>query len=99
MAYNYAIIDSDTGALKRGGLAADAGPLYVDQSYVVGVGGQQNFTTTQPFVTLTLIDVFVNGILMEEGSGNDYQRNVALNRIEFTNSIPKDAKVRVRVYP
>lgn len=98
MAYNYAVIDSNTGAMKRGGAATGIGPLFVDQSYVV-TGTQQNFAITQPFVTLTLIDVFYNGILMEEGAGNDYQRNVALNRIEFNYTIPDAHKMRIRVYP
>lgn len=97
MAMKYALIDEATGNIKRG-LQASTGALFVDQKYEVGSGGQQNFPVTQPFLSGTLIDVFVNGILMDEGSTNDYQRNVTLNRIEFNNNVPTPSKVRIRVY-
>lgn len=99
MAYNFQLVDPATGKKKLGGPASDPGAIFVVQKYTVGAGGQQNFAVSvRAFTVNTLIKVYVNGTLMDDGDLNDYVANVDNQRIEFTFVIPENAKVRVEVY-
>ena len=96
--YRYLVVDQETGDYKRGGPATGVGALFYDQDYDTGPGGQTEFTVTATIKTGSLIDVFCNGIKQREGAGNDFQRNVLLNKIEFNSNIPQNAWVQIRVY-
>jgi len=70
-----------------------------DSNFNVGVGGQANFTVSSgTFAGGTRIEVFQNGVKKREGSGQDYVRNVSLQRIEFTYTVPQNAWVLVRLH-
>ena len=97
MALQYLLVESTTGKFKRG--AATGSSLYVDQDYDVGAGGQVNFVVTQTFTAQSLIDVWVNGRKQRPGASYDFNRNVSLNRIEFTYTVPQYSWVEIRVYP
>lgn len=95
----YLTIDDVTGKAKLGAQASGSGPLYVVEDFDTGPSGQTNFTLAQAFLSQTLIIVMINGIEMREGVSKDFQRNVALNRIEFNYNIPKEQWVRFRIFP
>ena len=74
------------------------GASHVDQDYDVSSGGQTAFVTTNSFLAGTLIDVFRNGMLMREGSSQDYQRNAGTSTITFNYTVDNNAWVRIRIW-
>lgn len=60
---------------------------------------QSNFAVTVGKITNNnRLEVYVNGVQSREGSGFDYQRNVASSRIEFNSPVLANAWVLVRTY-
>jgi hypothetical protein len=99
MAFRIALLDAVTNKFKSSNVDISTLALsYVDESFTVGGGGQSNFVVAQVFSAPSKIDVFRNGIKEAEGPSNSWQRNVGLNRIEFTYTVPEFALVIVRVY-
>ena len=95
MALKYLLVEDTTGKRKRGAAAGTS--LFVDQDYDVGAGGQVNFVVTQTFTALSKIDIWVNG-RKQRPNANDFDRNVTLNRIEFTYTVPQYSWFEIRVY-
>jgi hypothetical protein len=97
MATLWVQFDTSTGKLKATSVSA-GGLVPKDQNFDVGAGGQANFVVTRVFDANSTIDVSVNGKLLREGSSYDYVRNVGLNRIEATFTVPQNAWVKIRVW-
>lgn len=96
MAERYLIIDDATGKTKRG--AAAGSSLFTDEEFVVGGGGQTQFTLASTIDGSTKIDVYSNGVRRREGSGNSWERNLSPARIDFSESQPENAWILVRVW-
>jgi hypothetical protein len=92
----YLLVEETTGKYHRG--AAPGTGEFVDQDYDIGVGGQVNFVVTQTFTALSKIDVWVNGRKQRPGATYDFDRNVSLNRIEFTYTVQQYSWVEIRVH-
>lgn len=90
MAFYFLAVNGTTGATKR--LSAP----FTD-TFATATASQVNFSVTGLTAT-GKVDVYVNGVLMEEGATEDYQRNVASNRIEFNVGQTVNARVRIRVW-
>jgi len=89
---NVIIYDTGTRGFRNSGRTG----LQVDQDYDTGAG-QTAFVTTQAFTATSLIDVYQNGRLLREGSGNDYTRTPGTSTITLGTSAVS-AWVRVRVW-
>ena len=96
--YRYLLVDADTGARVRGGIvrSGDAGPLFVDYKYVL--------TNEVSYITLPenadfnyakTIDCVIGGRVVDED--DDFTRNVAQNRIEFSKPL-SNIKVKIRLW-
>jgi len=99
--FKIALLEKETNKFKSSDIdpaSLQGGGGFVDEHFDVGPGGQSNFTVAQAFTEQSKIDVWRNGIKQREGSGNSWQRNTSLNRIEFTSTVPENAHVEVRVY-
>lgn len=98
MGLKYLLIDDTTGRKQRGA-AASGITLFQTTDFTVGGGGQSTFgTLTGTFTAGSLIEVFRNGILMREGAGFDFQRNVGAQTIVFNYTVLQNAWVRVNLY-
>jgi hypothetical protein len=100
MAFRYQLIDDVTGKKVRGGVAASAtGAPYVVELFVVSNAlGQTVFTLSNTINVTTTIEVLLNGVELDEGAGNDFTRDTNANTVEFNYTIPKNAKVKVKIY-
>lgn len=97
MAWKYLVIDDATGRKARGGLAVGVGPLFVVEKFLVtNALGQITFALSTNITDLQLIDVLVNGTELDEG--DDFVRDADANTIIFNYTIPKNAKVKIKIY-
>lgn len=95
MAQRYLLIDDTTG--KRAAGVAAGSSIWTDTDFTVGVGGQTAFVSSA-FASGSKIDVYRNGALVREGSGNDWQRNAGTSTITFNYTVLQNAWVKVRVW-
>jgi hypothetical protein len=88
------LVDDTTGRKHLGGAPAT---LPTEENFDVGIGGVTSVTTANTFTALTKIEVLINGLLVREGSGNSWTRTVG-NTISFTETIPENAWILVKLY-
>lgn len=71
----------------------------VDEYFTVTGSPQSSFVIGSATITSgAKIDVYVNGILQQEGASADFERNTGTNSIVFNEAIPVDALVLVRIW-
>lgn len=68
------------------------------EDFDVSSGGLDEFDSTNIFAINSTIEVYVNGQLKREGDGFDYERNISLQKIVFSTTVPENAWVRIRIY-
>jgi hypothetical protein len=97
----YYILYDDALETKVRGHSAESLGVHVDQEFDVGASPQEAFIVTQNFTAESQIDVFLNGVLLREGSGDGvrvgYTRYPIANEI-FLSTPVKYSWVRIRVY-
>jgi|GEM_PF-5412599 len=96
MALRYLLVEDTTGVKSRGA-AAGGSSIFTDTDFTVGAGGQTAFVAST-FLVGSKIDVYRNGVLVREGSTNDWQRNAGTSTITFNYSVLQNAWVKVRVW-
>ena len=77
------------------------GPTYSEAAVQVVADGGVTAVSLVGLLTLTstcLLQVFRNGQDLFEGASLDYTRDVTNNQILFNYTIPKNAKLKFRVY-
>lgn len=89
-------LDTATGAYK----AQSSAPKVFDFD-VASDEGQTQFEIAPGFMTgSSYVEVLVNGRgEMREGAEHDFERDAGNNLITFNYTVPKQAWVRVKVYP
>ena len=100
MAYRYLLVDDATGRQKRGDpvTVSNGDPLFIDEKYSVTSSTQNTFYVNAGIANNTRVDVFVDGVLKDEGSLDDYIRDAAAETIIFNYYVNPGSKVRIRVY-
>ena len=79
-----------------GGYIATDTP-YVDESFTA-TADQTTFALATDINTSQNIDVWVNGMRMFEGAGDDWTRNAGTDEIIFNDGLPAGARVDVRIW-
>lgn len=87
MPLKYLQVDDATGKRKR------VATLYADTSATSTA--QVDFSVSG-LTASNLVEAWVNGVPQVEG--DDYNRNVAQNKITFTSTVPANAVVKIRVW-
>lgn len=96
MAYNYLVVDQN-GRKAKGGPATGVGPLFsVEKFLVTNALGQTAFSLVADITTTTLLVVMINGVEYDET--DDFVRDASANTITFNYTIPKNAKVKIRIF-
>ena len=91
------LLDEITGKKKRGPLLSSISGGYVDEDF--DIIAPTSFVPLNVDIEIgTKIDVFLNGILLREGSSNSWERNADDNEIVFNTTVPENAWVRVRIF-
>jgi|GEM_PF-4283746 len=90
MAQYYAKIDDTNGRLKR------VPVLYTDTLTVVSSGGGEVDFAVSGLTASNLVESWVNG--MPQVEGDDFARNVAQNKITYTETQPQNAVIKIRVW-
>jgi hypothetical protein len=91
------LVDELTGKKKRGPSLAGLTGGFTDEDF--DIIAPTNFLPLTEDITLTQkIDIWVNGVLLREGSSYSWERNIDDNEINFNSTIPENAWVRVRVF-
>ena len=65
---------------------------------VTNPAGQTDFQLVANLGASQIIDVLLNGADQDEGGSSDFTRDDENDKIIFNSTIPKDAKVKVRLY-
>lgn len=97
MAQKLAIWDDSLGRIRISQTILSQVLSFTDYDFDVGSGGATVFNLGVTFSTQKL-DVYINGRLAREGSGNDFTRNGAGQTITTTFTVPQNGWVRVRLY-
>lgn len=96
MPYNYLVVDQN-GKKAKGGPATGVGALFtVEKFTVTNAIGQTVFNLAADITATTLIVGLINGIEYDET--DDFIRDATANTITWNYSVPKNAKVKFRIY-
>lgn len=72
-------------------------PPFVDEDFELATPAS-TITLAKNIEETTLIDVFINGLLVREGASRSYLRDTINNEIEFNSPVGANAWVRVRIH-